>query len=336
MIGWYVHHQGRGHAHRATAVARHLPGVVGLSSLPAPTGWSPSWVQLPRDDDGARDATAGGTLHWAPLDGSYPARMSTLAAWVGEHRPELVVVDTSVEVSLLLRLLGVPVLVVVGPGERTDRPHRAALDAASQLLAPWPSWVQQPGWPTAWRQRVHAVGAFSRYDERSPVAVEPGTVTVLWGDGGLAVTPEQLLAAVRACPDWRWTVLGGPPLPAEPNLRAPGWVDDPWPLLASAEVVITHAGQNALAEVAAARRPTVVLPQDRPHAEQKTTAEVLRDAGLATICDDWPSPACWPELLAQTVTRDGASWRRWNDGAGAERAAAVIAAAAAEVPCAPR
>ena len=46
MIGYYVHHQGRGHLSRLQAVAAHLhTPVVGLSSLPKPAGWHGEWVQ---------------------------------------------------------------------------------------------------------------------------------------------------------------------------------------------------------------------------------------------------------------------------------------------------
>ena len=72
MIGYYVHHHGTGHLHRAMTVAAHLPQpVTGFSSLPRPEPWPGPWVQLPRDDSApsyaAADATARGLLHWAPL-----------------------------------------------------------------------------------------------------------------------------------------------------------------------------------------------------------------------------------------------------------------------------
>jgi hypothetical protein len=323
VIGWYVHHHGRGHAHRAASVAAALSGVevTGLSSGPAPAGWTGPWVDLPPDTDPGPDPTAGGVLHWAPLTPGYRDRAAVLAAWVAAARPEVVVVDASVEVTLLLRLLGVPVVVVAAPGDRLDRPHRAALDAAGALLAPWPSWVQPVGWPAAWRAKTVTTGAFSRSDHRSRPDVVARTVTVLLGAGGDDVTDEQLDTARGATPGWTWTVLG-----------RTGWVADPWPVLASAQVVVTHAGQNALAEVAAARRPAVVLPQVRPHDEQATTGRALADADLAEVRTSWPTD--WPTLLERTATRDGDRWARWNDGRGAQRAAALVREVLAS--CAPR
>ncbi len=335
MIGWYVHHHGSGHAHRAGAVAQALhhlaPEVVvtGLSSAPTPGGWPGRWLQLPRDEDGSGapegDPTAGGVLHWAPA--GHPGlreRMTAIAAWVQRNTPKLVVVDASVEVTLLLRLLGVAVVVVAAPGERLDRPHRAAYDAALHLLAPWPGWVQPAGWPPEWLVKTTALGALSRYDGRPPSPVMPGTVAVLWGVGGLAVNAARLSAAVAATPRWRWTVLADVQMAAELGVQGARWVPDPWPQLTSAEVVVTHAGQNALAEVAAARRPAIVLPQRRPHAEQQTTGAALATAGLAAVEPTWPGDDRWPVLLDDVAGRDGGKWRAWSAGDGAAVAARTL------------
>jgi hypothetical protein len=51
--------------------------------------------------------------------------------------------------------------------------------------------------------------------------------------------------------------------------------------MCAADVVITHAGQSCVADVAAARRPAIVLPQPRPFDEQHATAETLRRHRLA-------------------------------------------------------
>ncbi|WP_199812616.1 MULTISPECIES: hypothetical protein [unclassified Streptomyces] len=142
MIGYYVHHHGSGHLHRARSIAAHSPfPVTGLSSLPAPQGWPGPWVSLPRDDDGDPatfgDVTAGGRLHWAPvLHAGLRGRMARIAEWVAATSPALLVSDVSVEVALLARLLGTPTAVAAMRGERGDAPHRTAYDLAELLLAP--------------------------------------------------------------------------------------------------------------------------------------------------------------------------------------------------------
>jgi len=127
-------------------------------------------------------------------------------------------------------------------------------------------------------------------------------------------------AAEDATPGWTWDTCGVPGGP---------WVEDPWPLLQRAGVVVTHGGQNALAEVAAARRPTVVVPQARPHGEQVANARAVERGGLAVVERSWPAAGDWPEVLDRAAALDPGRWRTWSDGGGAARAAAHLEAAVA-------
>lgn len=341
MIGYYVHHRGDGHVTRAASIAARFGAgqVTGLSSLPRPDGWEGGWIELARDDDEAAgeaaEPAAGGALHWAPLH--HPGlreRMGQIAAWVRDAAPALVVVDVSVEVSVAVRAMGVPVVVMGMPGDRRDAAHQLAYRVADAIVAPWPGWADPLAGGAAWRAKTHAVGAISRFDGRSPGAALPPLdgrrrVLVLSGRGGTGLTAEALAAAERATPDWAWTALGPP---------GDRWVADPWPRLLDADVVITHAGQNAIADLAAARRPAVVIPQARPHAEQRAMAAALRESDLAIVRDTWPAAGAWPDLLARAAGRDGGRWARWNDGGGAARAASVLdlLSTAASHACAPR
>jgi hypothetical protein len=333
VIGYYVHHQGSGHLNRARTVAAHCPlPLTGLSTLPAPDDWPGRWVLLPRDDDGDPaafgDTTAGGRLHWAPVrHAGLRGRMALIARWIAAASPRLLVSDVSVEVALLARLLGTPTVVVAMRGERTDPPHRMAYDLADLLLAPWPAALPEPGWPEHWRARTVHTGAFSRFDGRPHHAPaeeradrpRPGRVLLLMGSGGTDVPPGGVQAARTATPGWQWTMLGGPD---------GGWAADPWHALCAADVVVTHAGQNALAECAAARRPAVVVPQKRPFGEQAATGRALARGGLAVVAPRWPEAEDWPALLAQARAHGGDRWSRWAPGDGAARAAHALADAA--------
>ncbi|MFJ8558122.1 glycosyltransferase [Streptomyces microflavus] len=343
MIGYYVHHQGNGHLHRARSIAAHCPlTVTGLSSLPAPDDWPGPWVRLPRDDDGDPtafgDVTAGGRLHWAPvLHAGLRGRMAQIAEWIAATSPALLVSDVSVEVALLGRLLGTPTAVVAMRGERTDPPHRTAYDLAELLLAPWPSTLPEPGWPRHWEAKTVHTGAFSRFDGRAPAPAHDPTdgprlrrVLLLMGSGGRDISTTEVAAARAASPGWQWTTLGGP------DGR---WSADPWPALCAADVVVTHAGQNALAECAAARRPAVVVPQERPFGEQAATGRALTRGRLAVVATRWPKAQDWTTLLEQARVHGGERWSRWAPGDGAARAASALAEAAYRrraQRCAPR
>ncbi len=328
MIGWYVHAHGRGHLQRLQCVAAHLrTPVTALSSLPRPDDWDGEWVQLPDDLPTGTDTdpTAGGTLHWAPLHhAGLRDRSAAIATWIADARPALVVVDVSVEVAVLVRTMGVPVVVAAMRGDRADRAHSTAYDLADALLAPWPAELPEP-WPQRWLQKAWHVGGLSRLDDREPTSAPGGRrVAVLWGSGGSEVGLDDVAAAAAASPGWTWDDRG---------MR--GTATDPWALLQDADVVVTHGGQNAVAEVAAARRPAVVVPQERPHDEQHATGRALHAGGLALVRPTWPDPDEWPALLEAAAQHDVSLWSRWSSGRGASRAAALLDARV-EALCAPR
>ena len=338
MIGYYVHHHGTGHLHRAMTLAPHLPDeVTGVSSLPRPTGWTGPWVQLPRDDSAddydRADVSADGLLHWAPLgDAGLRARMSEISAWIERTAPATLVVDQSVEVCLLARLHGTPVVALTAPGRRTDPPHQLGFRAATALVGPWPQgWTHRllPGLDPVHADRFHAVGAVSRFPVRPQAAHVRGHRTrphalLLAGTGGDGLTAEAIARAQDQTPDWDWSVLS----------RTLGtWHADPAAVLAEADVVVLHPGQNALAEVAAMRVPAVVLPAPRPFEEQHVTAAALADGWPAVVVDP-ASTRGWRELLHEALTLDGERWADWCDGDAPRRIATVVARAAARQPAA--
>lgn len=328
-VGWYVHHHGAGHRGRLAAVAPHLPGVVALSSLPADDAPCP-WIELPRDDEGGppADAEAGGALHWAPLhDEGLRGRMAAIARWAEIARPRAFVVDVSVEVTLLARLLGVPVVVVAQRGVRRDPPHALAFGLAAAVAAPWTRATHQPGDGLP-DDRLRFTGAISRLDGRTfPGVAAGGDVLLLVGAGGHGLDAADVTAAAAAT-GRVWHVAGA--------LRAAGEgvVDhgeraDVAGLLERCSVVVGGAGGNTVAEVAAARRPFVCLPQDRPFAEQARQADALQRLGVAEVRGRWPEAAEWPGVLAAAESRDPAGWSVLHDGHGAQRLAEVVQAVAA-------
>ncbi|WP_054951734.1 glycosyltransferase [Flaviflexus massiliensis] len=318
MIGYYVHHQGQGHRMRALQIALALRApVVGFSSLEAPEGWPGRWVMLEPDlVHEPLDPTANGVFHWAPLEvPRHRTRLARIVDWLTGH-VDVMVVDTSAEVTLLSRLFGVRTVVVALRGDRTDRPHLTAYDAASAIIAPWNREHGEPWWPPEWEAKTVHTGAFSRFDgieSPPPSTSDVPRVLVVWGSGGDRLRDGDLAGARRATPGWEWILR----TPEEPS-------PDLWRELAEADVVVTHAGDNAVAEVAAARRPAVVVAQPRPFDEQGATVGALRRAGACVALEDWPSNEDWPILLKQATSIGGQAWRDWNPGDGARRAAAAL------------
>ncbi len=315
MIGYYVHHHGVGHVTRACQIASHLQSpVMGFSSLPRPRSWPGEWVELPDDvSDDPRDPTAGGLLHWAPLGHpGYSARMAVLSQHMG--RLDLMMVDVSVEVSLLARLHGVPTVVVAMRGDRSDSAHRLAYDCATSLLVPWSASFPEPWWPSRWTEKARFVGAISRFDDRPsaclPTNGSPRRVLVLLGGGGHDMTPGMLSDIGARTTEWEWTLR---------SVDAPS--PDLWQDLLGSDVVVCHGGNNAVAEVAAAGRPAIVVAQDRPFREQHHTTDVLERAGICVGLAGWPAVEDWPRLLDTALERGAAAWSAWNPRDGALQAA---------------
>lgn len=347
-IGMYVHHHGSGHAMRAGALRSALAGRgIAATTLGSRDDAD---LRLPMDPPGipGADPTAGGALHWAPPGSEGMARRMAMisgflaggdaAAGDAADMPAVLHVDVSVEVALLARLHGTPVTVQAMPGDRRDRPHVLGHSIADGIIAAWPEWVPLPAHLEPVADRVHAVGGITRFegrerttsgadfgDSRDPLdpAGADGTgrssgrmrVTVLGGAGGGDLPEGYFDAVAAACPDADVRILDA----------AHGWVADPWPYLCAADVVVAAAGQNSIADIAAAGARAIVIPRPRPFGEQEATARVLSDAGLALVpCgadDDPPAPEAWPRLLGRAPAAD---WSAWGTEGAADRAAAVI------------
>jgi UDP-N-acetylglucosamine--N-acetylmuramyl-(pentapeptide) pyrophosphoryl-undecaprenol N-acetylglucosamine transferase len=322
MIGYYIHHSGNGHRSRAYSICAQLKQpVTALTSLPLTNSHPFSEVvPLPRDDaaGGApSDETANGTLHWAPLDNpGLRARMRIIADWVDAVHPAVVVVDVSVEVATLVRLLGVPVVTMAMPGRRIDAPHTSVYRLADHILAGWPRDLYEPAWLRPHRDKTSYVGGISRFDGRPRYEAwgSGRNVAVLGGDAkGIDIATVRQWR--RDLPEYRWHAVG---------VAGTDWVDDPWPQLCAADVVVSHAGESSIAEIASAARPAIIIPQRRPFDEQFVTASVLSNAGLAVTSAPGPPPARWPQLLDRARNLDAQRWSRWQTRGAAHRAAVAI------------
>lgn len=327
MIGYYIHHHGTGHLSRAQSICTHLDTpVTALTSLkldePHPFH---AVVTLPRDDSAVRaeDSTAHGVLHWAPLhDSGFRGRMALITQWVADASPAAAVIDVSVEVTTLLRLLGVPVIVVAMPGERVDPPHRMAYQLADHILAAWSRDLYEPPWLSPHSNKVSYVGGISRFDGRpqeSAERVEAPTVLVLQGSGGSDIRLEMIGACAEEYPQYHWRALG---------MAGAPWANDPWPAICAADVIVAHAGQNSIADIAAAGKPAIIIGQPRPFDEQLATARALSRAGLAIVLEDWPDLGAWPSLFEAAGALETDGWRRWQTAGAAARAADTVAAIA--------
>jgi len=215
-------------------------------------------------------------------------------------------VDVSVEVAVFARLSGYPVLFRRMPGHRTDPGHTLAYQAATRLLAYYPASLEDPAHLAAYGAKSAYLGMLAPAPtdaSTAPSSAQPARarrrVVVQTSLGG-GVDLNRIARAARAAPSWDWQVAGrvdgtAPNLPG--NLHVLGVVAEPAPLLSAADVVVSSAGHNAVAATAAAGRPAVVIPEERPFAEQAAFAGRLRGIPGTAVASSWESVRDWPALL---------------------------------------
>jgi UDP-N-acetylglucosamine--N-acetylmuramyl-(pentapeptide) pyrophosphoryl-undecaprenol N-acetylglucosamine transferase len=339
-IGYYVHHQGAGHWHRACAVAAALDRpcaligtFVGLDTAGAPG----PVIDLPDDrlaagfDGRDGEAERPMSLHYAPLAHSgLRARMARIAAWAAEADPALLVVDVSCEVALFARLLSLPTLVVRLAGTRTDLPHLEAFRSADRLIAPFPEILESDSTPDWVRAKTHYAGFLG--PAPSPASGgDDGSIVVVFGRGGAGGTLADLAAAARAVPERDWHVLGPVAGEAETpsNLQLHGWVADVEPWIARAALVVGGAGDGVVAAVAARAKRFVCLPEERGYGEQVEKARGLARLRAAILHEGWPEAENWRDLVEAGLMLDPSRIGNLAEPDALARTAAVIAERAA-------
>ncbi|KAB2541774.1 hypothetical protein AL035_10800 [Salipiger aestuarii] len=328
-FGYFVHHQGRGHAERCAALVNALPEarpvrifcarddifpplrpnvtITRIPSLFEPTGQEPAGAALLDTPE---------TMHCAPVGWRGIRRaMGQMAAFFMAEAPALMIVDVSAEVAQLARLCSVPHVKILQHGDRTDPGHRAAYDSAAGLLAPFHSALDQPEW-AGWADRTHhapGLGLRTRMPSqdaaRQRLGLGGATVAlVVSGQGGNGLAEAPLGVAARGFPQMRWITIGEVQrdwhATVPPNLEHRGWVDTASDHIAAADVVVSSTGNTTCAQVLSAARPWIVVPEWRYFDEQVEKARALDSAGAALHLPHLPGSAHrWRRVMHQAMDR---------------------------------
>lgn len=327
-FGYFVHHQGRGHAERCAAIVNALPAARPVTifcarsdifpPLPAhvrimtiPSLFERGGAECDMDHMPTPD-----TLHCAPL--GWPGirqAMGRIAGWFARMDPALMICDVSAEIAQLARICSVPHVKILQHGERGDPGHQAAYQGAVGLLAPFAQALAQPEWlPLA--ARIHYAPGLGIAQTRLPskararrmlgLAPDRPVALVVSGGGGSGFSQAPLGVAARSFPDWHWLAIGK--LQGEwhatqgSNLTCKGWVDDPATHIVAADLVISSSGNTTCMQVLAASRPWIVVPEWRYFDEQRLKACALARAGAAVHLPHLPSSAqAWRAAVAQAL-----------------------------------
>ncbi|MGI4745793.1 MAG: hypothetical protein ACRYGI_20590 [Janthinobacterium lividum] len=329
-FGYFVHHQGRGHAERCAAIANALPADRPLVIFcarndifpPLPANAAiiviPSLFE-PRGDEAATmdHVPTPLTLHCAPLGWpSIRRTMATIVAWFDAASPALMICDVSAEIAQLARICSVPHVKVLQHGDRGDAGHQAAYDGAAGLLAPFHAALAQPEWDAAMRARTCFsgglgvdTGAVERETARRRIGVgsDEDMILVMAGSGGSGFGQAALGVGARSRPNARWITIG--PIErdwhaTEPaNIEHRGWVKHAAAHVAAADLVVASTGNTTCQQILAASRPWLAVPEWRYFDEQHRKAEALAAAGVACVRPHLPSSAdAWRRALAETLS----------------------------------
>lgn len=352
-IGYFVHHQGRGHAERAAAIVNAMAPDRPVTLFSArddifpPLAPHVSIRQIPSLFEAPDDAAPAlamartpATLHCAPLGwSSITHAIATITAWFDTARPALFVTDVSAELAQLARIAGIPCVTVLQHGIRDDVGHMAAYESAIGVLAPYSAVLEQPGRPDWMLAKTHYAGGvgidaavIDRTQARHRLGLPDAArvVVVIAGGGGDGTPATPITLGAREDSDAIWLTLGKVAhewhATAPGNLRHLGWVDDPATHIAAADLVISSAGNTTVHMVAAAGRPWIVVPEWRYFDEQLCKARALEQAGAAVTLDHWPSHAtAWRDALDRADRLDVSAQRRLVDPDAARSTAAWLA-----------
>ena len=334
-IGYYVHHMGSGHARRARHLVRAVERPVTILSS-YQRGFTTddddySYIYLPEDHAHGSHydqdiAPVPDALHFAPVNvPGIRQRSKLLAQFFANQNPALLVVDVSVEITLLARLCSVPTLGVRLTGRRDDAAHVLGYQACRKILATFPEVFEDPSTPDWMREKTVYLGGFSRHDAnplskmeaRGNLRLNPTdrVVTLINGRGGEQHDLKYLSAVARANPDWVWLVIGNsekltPSNQLPKNLRCYGIVDDTYPFLKAADVVVGTGGTNVIMETGRAGAAMICLPEERPFAEQITKARALADLDLAIVPAGKVTPESWSNLLRRAEGLTVSNWKK--------------------------
>ncbi len=333
-ILWYVHAHGDGHLQRFRAVVPHLDVPVVVCSARADLVDRTSDLRcraavLSSDVDSFSEQGPG-PFHHSPQSQVARRRMHELLDLIDRHHCTTAVVDVSVETVVACRLAGMRIVALRQSGYRADDGHRLAHACADAVWVPQHRALEPFVGDLA---RVHYSGAFSRHDP-TPIGRAAARLAVGWSTSCRHVVMVVGRGGTRfPISAWRaGDVPGGTQVHLvgleqrwrRAGVESLGWVRDPQPLFAAADVVLTSAGWSSVHDVASARARMGVVAEDRPFDEQLVRARALHEAGLVVALDRWPEPSGLAGDLERIEALDPATWETFYDRSGAARAAEIV------------
>ena len=318
VIGYYVHHHGSGHLQRAALAAAPDHEVVVISSLDKPAPGAVTGSRIPRATRRRPGTSPPVVASLGTSTGSGPTGADVAYRELDLPQRPALVADVSVEVAVLARLHGVPVLSVLLPGRRDDEPtglpwtvrcrrRRVAHRAARRCC---------PRCRPRFARGSTTSAAVPLRRSRRPTTGQGGWCSAGGGDDGVPGErsgQRDLGPRRRMTPGWDWTVMGQ----ATPLARGP-------------------IRCSSMRTSSSSRRARTLLPRWLPRAGPPSsfrrtdrTANSARQPGCwrrrwpAVVVDGADHWTGAPPSIRPTASRPGRVGA-WCDGQAAERFATAV------------
>lgn len=335
-IAFYVHHHGSGHFTRVAQILNKLKGldITLLGSNLQPFAHllpdDVHVIHLPMDTRSSEDlhfqnGNHVDALHYAPLNiKGINDRVAIMTTFFQQKQPLLLIVDVSVEVTLLARLAGVPTIVMRQHGLRQDLPHLMAYQSAELLLAPFSRSISPKS--AQWIiDKTTYLGGFSRFSKENNHAEKHRHVAIMVGSGGTSIDAVFVEHLSNACPDFYFYVIGK--INGErkelSNIEFCGHLDEPKTMLDLCSVVIGNTGHNTVMEMASLQKRFIGIPESRPFEEQLDKANAISSvSGVQIVLPQSLYNTDWYSMLNELKT-EAPNW----DGIISEKALDDAAAA---------
>ncbi|WP_099827093.1 glycosyltransferase [Oceaniglobus indicus] len=347
-FGFFVHHQGRGHARRCEEIIRHLDDrpitilcadrdIFGDFDDRIEFVKLPNAIGDPSATDALRAQMTPDVAQCVPLGSpALKANAELIVDFFRRRNPGLMFNDVSVEWALLARLCSVPSVKVRMHGDRDDASHIAAYQACVGMIAPFHPDLEQADYPDWARAKTFYSGGLCTSLQRVPdkadarrklnLPTDRQIVVTLSGGGGSGANYASLTMAARALPDALWLTVG--PVRREghetefPNLRQCGWVENVIDYIAAADVVVASPGDNTCHEIARVGRPFLCIPEWRYYDEQSAKGRALARLGVAHVQTTWPaSNGQWKDAVNGALAADTAALKALHDPEAARKIA---------------
>ena len=330
-FAYYVHHHGSGHLMRALAITSQLKDshVTFLGSdLARYKDIIPQnihCIDLSDDVASPTDLFASrkelSFLHYVPMNVEKVARRTAvIAEALHALFPVVLIVDVSVEVTILATLGGIPTIVIRQNGDRDDPAHLHAYECAQLLIAPSAEVLMNPSLHDWVNKKTVFPGGFSKYSASAQFTeqVEDHAIGVIVGSGGTSLDGTVINALATQCPERSITVIGNIAEEGKvfaPNVVMYGQISNPAAVLARCGIVIGNAGHNTVMEMADLKKKFVCIPEDRPFQEQLRKADLLERNGIAVIVQPQDlADADWKAIIGKAEYLPEDCWQGVTSG----------------------